>query len=230
MLGNCATGKVSMVRPPTSTMTIEITMATMGRLIKNLDMELPSRSVPGKWPGVHLQSRTHLLHALGDHSFARLESLRNDPLVADTIADFDGLDGDLVVVVHRRDLIAGLQLGDGTLRHQQSALLNADNRAHFAVAAGTQNISRIRKHPGDSNGPGTFIYLAIGKEVLTRMHIGGTIGQNQFEAQILNSRLLSPLGWKALSPGKVLGFADGEENLDGVDCGYGGHGPAALID
>ena len=53
-------------------MTIEITMATMGRLIKNFDMELPSRCVHGKWLGVHLHARTHLLHALGDHAFARL--------------------------------------------------------------------------------------------------------------------------------------------------------------
>src|SRR5271165_5318421 len=108
MLGNCATGKVSMVREPTSTMTIEITMATMGRLIKNLDMELPSRGFHGKWLRVHLHSRTHLLHPLGDHALAWLESLRNDPLIAHTVAHFDRLDADLVVTPHGRDLITAL--------------------------------------------------------------------------------------------------------------------------
>src|ERR1700722_5675640 len=39
MLGNCATGKLRTVREPTNTMTMEITMATMGRLMKNFDMD-----------------------------------------------------------------------------------------------------------------------------------------------------------------------------------------------
>ena len=38
MFGNCATGKFTTVNPPTSTMTMEITMATIGRLMKNFDM------------------------------------------------------------------------------------------------------------------------------------------------------------------------------------------------
>jgi hypothetical protein len=91
-------------------MTIEITMATMGRLMKNFDIELPSRSVRGKWFGVYLQSGTHFLYSLGDYAVAGLESLRNHPLVADTVADFDRPDVYLVVVVHSRDLIAALQL------------------------------------------------------------------------------------------------------------------------
>jgi hypothetical protein len=40
MLGNCATGKLRTVSEPTNTMTMEITMATMGRLMKNLDMAI----------------------------------------------------------------------------------------------------------------------------------------------------------------------------------------------
>src|SRR5580698_8357223 len=143
MLGNCATGSVSMVSAPTSTVTMEITMATIGRLIKNFDMELPSRSARGKWPGIHLLSGAHLLHALGDHALARPESLRNHPLVADTVADGDGPDVDLVVVSNGRDLVAALQLRHGPLRNQQRALLQADNRANLGVSAGTKNISRI---------------------------------------------------------------------------------------
>src|SRR5271155_2690784 len=98
MLGNCATGKVRMVSVPTSTRTIEITMATMGRLIKNFDMGLPSRSFRGKRLRVHLHPGTHLLHALGDHSFARFESFRNNPLVADAVADLNGSNAHLVLV------------------------------------------------------------------------------------------------------------------------------------
>ena len=45
MLGNWATGKLRIVREPTITMTIEITMATIGRLMKNFDIGYRS-SVP----------------------------------------------------------------------------------------------------------------------------------------------------------------------------------------
>jgi hypothetical protein len=38
MLGNNATGSAVIVTAPTITMTIEITIATMGRLMKNFDM------------------------------------------------------------------------------------------------------------------------------------------------------------------------------------------------
>src|SRR5580692_8568699 len=42
MLGNCATGKLTIVTAPTITIRIAITIATMGRLMKNLDMGLGS--------------------------------------------------------------------------------------------------------------------------------------------------------------------------------------------
>ena len=38
MLGNCATGRVKMVIPPTITVRMAMTMATMGRLMKNFDI------------------------------------------------------------------------------------------------------------------------------------------------------------------------------------------------
>src|SRR5271169_3536147 len=145
MLGNCATGKLRMVRVPTSTRTIEITMATMGRLIKNFDMGLPSRSFHGKWLGVHLHAGTYLLHTLGDHPFARLESLRNNPLVADAVADCDRPDAHFVLFVHRCDLIAALQLRNRTLRHEQRITLHSDGSANFAVPPGSQNTARIWK-------------------------------------------------------------------------------------
>src|ERR1700686_2675706 len=145
MLGNWGTGKLRMGRTPTRTRTMEITMATMGRLIKNFDMGLPPRSFRRKRLGVHLQARTHLLNTLGDDTFAGLESLGNNPLVADAVADFDRPDAHFVLFVHRCDLIPALQLRHGTLRYKQRILLQSDGCANFAVSAGTQNIFRIRK-------------------------------------------------------------------------------------
>src|SRR5271163_1529693 len=104
MRGNCATGKLKMVRVPTSTRTIEITMATIGRLIKNFDIELPARSSRGKWFGIYLHARTHLLHSLGNHPVAWLQPVRNYPLAADTVADLNCSDTYFVVIIHRCDL------------------------------------------------------------------------------------------------------------------------------
>src|SRR5438552_15804221 len=42
--GNCATGNPTRVTRPTMTMMMEITMATMGRLMKNFDMGLAQSS------------------------------------------------------------------------------------------------------------------------------------------------------------------------------------------
>ena len=72
MLGNCAIGRLRIVMEPTITITIEMTMATMGRLIKNFDIGLPFLTFHGEWLGVHLHAGTYLLHSLDDHAFALL--------------------------------------------------------------------------------------------------------------------------------------------------------------
>src|SRR5271168_2154010 len=118
MLGNCATGKARMVMPPTITMTLEITMATIGRLIKNFDMKLPSWSCWRKWLGVHLHSRTDFWNALGHHALAGLQSVLNNPQGAHAVADIDGPDAYFVRAIHHRHLIAALQLRDRALRNQ----------------------------------------------------------------------------------------------------------------
>src|SRR5216683_5936167 len=128
MLGNCATGRLNMVIVPTITMTMEITMATMGRLIKNFDIGLPSLRFRGKWLGVYLHARTHLLHAFGNHAFASLQSVRDNPIGADTVADLNRMDAHFVLAVDRRDLIAALQLRDCALGYKQRILLDSDDR------------------------------------------------------------------------------------------------------
>src|SRR5438876_10657263 len=145
MLGNCATGRLKIVMVPTITMTMEITIATMGRLMKNFDIGLPSLTFRGKRLRVHLHSRTHLLHAFGNHAFATLQPFRDNPISADTVADLDRTDAHFVLTVRHRYLIATLQLRDCTLRHKQRVLLDSDDRSNFTVPSGAQNISRIGK-------------------------------------------------------------------------------------
>src|SRR5271166_5373416 len=171
MLGNCATGKLRMVRAPTSTSTIEITMATMGRLIKNFDMGSPSLSIQPEWLGVYLHARTHFLDTFGDHPFAGLESIRNNPLVADTVADLDGSSTDFVVSIHRGNLIGALQFRNRTLRYKQRVLLESHHRANLAVPTGTQNIVGVGKQAGESNRTGALIDLTVGKIECARTRV-----------------------------------------------------------
>src|SRR5260370_26012182 len=99
-------------------MTMDITMATIGLLMKNFDIGLPSLRFGDKRLGVHLHARTHLQHPLDNHTFAALQPFLNNPLRADAVADFDRADAHFVLVVHRRDLKAALYLRDCTLRYK----------------------------------------------------------------------------------------------------------------
>src|SRR5215470_13249727 len=73
MLGNCATGRLTIEIAPTMTVNMAITIATMGRLMKNLDIRL--------W--IDLHSLTKSLHSFDNDVFARRKALVDDPLGAD---------------------------------------------------------------------------------------------------------------------------------------------------
>ena len=65
-----------MVTAPTITIRIEITIATMGRLMKNLDIDLPPFRAVHRVGFGFTGMPGDLLHALGDHALARLQVLR----------------------------------------------------------------------------------------------------------------------------------------------------------
>jgi len=92
-------------------------------------------------------------------------------------------------------------------------MLQADDGAHFGVAAGTQDVARVRKQPGDPNGAGALVDLPIRKEEPALVLIGGTIGQNQLQAQSFVGLLATGLRREAFPPCKILGLADREVNL-----------------
>src|SRR6185436_10001036 len=76
-LGNCATGSPTMVTSPTMTMMIEITMATIGRLMKNFDMS----ASPEISELIQDQNRVAQFHPFGmilKYEWHRIFSLRYD--------------------------------------------------------------------------------------------------------------------------------------------------------
>src|SRR5271163_707698 len=141
MLGNCATGKLSTVSTPTNTMTMEITMATMGRLMKNFDTRHPSLSIRRslvlghEWLGIHLHTSVHSLNSLNNDSVSRIKPVRDDPSVINPVADSNGSNVNFVVGANDSNLVAALQLRHRPLGNKQRPWLGPDHRADFAIAA-----------------------------------------------------------------------------------------------
>src|SRR5262245_26439950 len=76
MLGNCATGKLTIVIVPMMTVRMAITIATIGRLMKNLDIRL--------W--IDLHCLTNFLDTFNNDALSRREALIDDPLGPDRFA------------------------------------------------------------------------------------------------------------------------------------------------
>src|SRR5579862_8202579 len=134
MFGNCATGKLRTVSEPTSTSTMEITMATIGRLMKNFDIALPALRIAGKRLGIHLRALPNFLYALGNDHFARFKPFGDHPLRTALRAELYRANFHFVFAVHDGNLVSTLQLGNGPLRYQQRVGLCLENEANFAVA------------------------------------------------------------------------------------------------
>ena len=123
MFGNCATGRVSIDTRPTITIRMAITIATMGRLMKNFDITgllgSPAAEYPA-WDSPCAPSRTFEVPSETTRS-PGFRPLRNDPQLAHAIAHLHVADADFVVRSHHGHLIAPLQFGHGVLRNQQRA-------------------------------------------------------------------------------------------------------------
>src|ERR1700729_364307 len=177
MLGNCATGKLRTVSAPTSTMTMEITMATMGRLMKNFDMGHPSLSIRRplvlgqEWLGIHAHTTAHPLNSFNHDSVSGIEPVSDDPSVINPVAHRDRSNVNFVVCANDGNLVATLQLRDCPLGNKQGSRLGPDYRADFAIAAGSQNIVWIGKEPRDSNRSSGLVHLAVGKIKLSFVRI-----------------------------------------------------------
>src|ERR1700728_433509 len=177
MFGNCATGKLRTVREPTNTMTMEITMATMGRLMKNFDMGHPSLSIRRslvlgqEWLGIHTHTTAHPLNSFDHDSVSGIEPVSYDPSVINPVAHSDRSNVDFVIGADDSNLVATLQLRDCPLGNKQGPRLGPDYRADFTIAAGSQDIVWIGKEPGDSNRSSGLVHLAVGKIKLSFVRI-----------------------------------------------------------
>src|SRR3954470_18606227 len=109
-----------MVIAPTMTVSREITMATIGRLMKKRDT---SASRLRRLASGYIDDRaiSDLQQPLDNHAFAGFQTVGHDPQLPDAVADRYGTDGHLVIAADDRHLIAALQLGHSALRDQNGA-------------------------------------------------------------------------------------------------------------
>src|ERR1700746_43484 len=171
MLGNCATGRGAIVTAPTITIRIAITIATMGRLMKNLDIirflcvraSQRSLDITLKWLVSHGHSRPEVLLTFDNHAFTGIQSFLDDPHRITALSHLHGTHADAVVLIDDGNEIASLLLIYGGLGNQRGILLFPDHGADFAVLPGAQIVARIWKECGELNGSGVLIHLAIGE-------------------------------------------------------------------
>src|ERR1700678_2497229 len=113
MLGNWATGNVTAMIPPIMTIRIEMTIATMGLLMKKLDIPFDSfdswvisnqgsLAIALECFRLHPHTCPQVLLTFDDHAFSNLNRAYGDPIVGS-----DGVDH-----------IAALLVSNGRLRNQ----------------------------------------------------------------------------------------------------------------
>src|SRR3984885_6593945 len=126
MFGNCAIGRVAMVTAPTMTIRIAMTIATMGRFMKNFDMAFDSFAflaigiqrlldIALEWLGLYRHSRPEILLAFDNHAVALLQSAIDDPHCVCSLSHLHGTHADAVVLIDNSNEIAALLFVHGRL-------------------------------------------------------------------------------------------------------------------
>ena len=156
-----------MVTAPTITIRMAITMATIGRLMKKLDMSQLPFAIESAVFGFHNSAISYLLKTFDDDEFSRFYAALNDPHRANTIANLDGSQVHLVIAVYHRALVGSLQFRHRALRYQQRPLHSVGGGAYSPKLTRPQDIVRIRKRRNDPNASGRDVHLAIGVENLS---------------------------------------------------------------
>src|SRR5271168_235067 len=157
MFGNWDTGSRDIATNPMSTMRMEITIATMGRLMKNLAITCNW----GLWLRVSLlrhtvgrssiRNRIHhrafpdFLYTFSHHAITGFHVSMDNPVLADLFAGDHRPDADLVIRVDHGDERAPLQIGHSPLRNQQRIRLHTQLCAHPDEHARGEQSLRIGK-------------------------------------------------------------------------------------
>ena len=148
-----------------------ITIATIGRLMKNSDMHLAAPVRVRVGLRVHQHAVPHLRGPVDDHPSPALRPLVMIHIWPTRSPTSTLRMRDLVLRTDHGHLVGALQFGDGALRHQQRSLIARSHRANAAELARPQNVAGIRECSHDADRSGLRVHLPVGEDDVTRMRI-----------------------------------------------------------
>ena len=178
-------------------MRIEITMATMGRLMKNFDMAgylFPSVGAASFFSGasgvngfgVHRGAGTDFLGPLGHHGFARLQSFTDDPVGTDPRTHLYLTNLNLVIASHHRHHVFPLDVAHRPLGNQDRPFLHRHEGLDDGETAGAKHIPGIGEERAHLEGAGGGIDLPVGQGKLALVRVDTAVGQNQLQGDVLH--------------------------------------------
>jgi hypothetical protein len=182
-----------------------ITIATMGRFMKNFDMLGALR--------IDCHSVSDFGNSFRHNAVARAHAAFDDPHFARALANLHCADRDAVVRADNGYLIVTLQFVHRTLRDQERTLAESGHGAHTAKLAGPKKIAGICKQRGHANSTCLRVDLAVRECDFAGMRINVAVGQSELQRN---------------SAGEVTGdtqvflLADGKVDLDRIYIGNSG--------
>jgi hypothetical protein len=214
---------------------MEMTMATMGRLMKNLAIRAPVRPKGSSGPGregsgrrpglgqgrLDLPAGSHLLEPLDDDPLAGFQPLRDDPEWADALSNLDLPELDRVVGADHADLMDALHILYGSLGHEQRVLLHLGDRPDFGVLARAQHVPRIGERASCHHGAGRHVDLAVQVVRSPPRGVDASVSEDQLQ---LEGSGRARIGLPSPEHGVGQLLADGELRVDGIDLRHGGQG------
>src|SRR3954452_25314123 len=217
MSGNWATGNPAIATSPPMTVTMAITIATIGRLMKSFEIIVFSSPQARQSLvclcvrlRVYYRSRLDLLCSFHDNELAGFQSIFDNPLCPAALANFDRAHFNLVSAAYYGDLITALQFTDGALWNKQSVALRRRYRTDATELSRPQHVSRIKEYSSHADCACLWINLAVRKEEASLFRIGASIGEDQFELDLDNAGAAPRFNEIALGKVKVLLLAESE--------------------
>src|SRR5216684_5403101 len=222
IVGYCATGRLRIARRPPTTVMIEMTIATMGRLTKKRDISHPFAGAPAgapAWKGTGVTgrpSRTFWIPSATTLSPAATPSsiTHSVPTRAPTLTGRMATLLSFPTTATWKLPWSSLTARCGTTRAPCFTAIVARTRPNWPgrrMLPGLGKAAAIRMVPR--------IDLAIAEHELARMRIDGPAGEDQIERRVaVGERARRDLAAQAADELQILALADGDVRLDRIDA------------
>ena len=183
--------------------------------------------LPGEQLRIDHHAAFRFLEAFHHDAVAGFETAFHDPIRAELLADFDGLQADGIRLAHDRHLVGALHFRHGALRHEQRIRHRMRLGAHPGVLAGAQNGIFVGEKTGNLQRAGVGIDLPVSEEELSGLRVNRAVGKNQLQFNIG----FGAAARRVVPPEiQVRLFAELEINLDRINGRNGREHAARLPD